>query len=160
MNAPPDFKVPTNNGIQAISHATVLNCIARMNQGNGIVVAGSCFISDCVTSQNGKKTSPTNPASDGIEISGRNRVVNCNSFSNGQHGILSASTNNREYIADCLMHSNDGFAIFLQGNGNTVIRNQVGGNSSGTLNQTGGNIAPLQNASTAVGSMHPLANFP
>ena len=42
----------------------------------------------------------------------------------------------------------------LLGNGNTVIKNQVGGNA-GTINQSGGNIAPIHHASDPVGTIHP-----
>lgn len=150
------------NGIEAASHATILNCTARTNQGNGIVVAGSSLVRDCVVNFNGKKVTPINTTSDGIEVTaGRTRVVNCTIFDNALHGIHSTSTNNRNFIEGCLVHSNDSFGIFLQaGGGDTVIKNQVGGNGAGSINISGGNIAPLQNASTAVGSMHPLANFP
>ena len=75
------------------------------------------------------------------------------------HHPLTHHRNNREFIEGCLLHSNDGLAISLQANGNTVIKNQVGGNTGGTINQTGGNIGPLQNASAAVGTIHPFANF-
>ena len=156
-----DCNVSLNNGngITAGIGATIQNCNARSNQGNGILAGGSSIVIDCLTNGNGKKTAPTNANSDGIEIGGRSRVINCNSFNNGGAGILSNSTNNREFIEGCLLHSNDGFAISLQANGNTVIKNQVGGNTGGTINQSGGNIAPIQSASTAVGSIHPLANF-
>ena len=119
-------------------------------------------MTNCVTNMNGKKTTPINAASDGIEITnGRTRVLDCTSFSNAQHGIFSASTNNRNFIEGSLFHSNTGFGIFLQaGAGDTVIKNQVGGNTGGTINISGGNIAPIMNASTAAASMHPLANFP
>ena len=147
------------DGFSTGNFTTLQNCTAHSNQGNGIMAGGSSSVIDCLTSSNGKKTAPTNTASDGIEISGRSRVINCNSFSNAGAGILSNSTNNREFIEGCLLHSNDGLAISLQANGNTVIKNQVGGNTGGTINQTGGNIGPLQNASAAVGTIHPFANF-
>jgi hypothetical protein len=131
------------------------------NDGNGIVVVDASLISASVMNLNGKKPgAAVNTASDGIELGARNRVLNCTIFSNGQHGVFSASANNRNFIEGCLLHSNAGFAIFLESNGNSVVRNQVGGNTSGTINQSGGNIAPIQNASTAVGSLHPLANYP
>jgi ketosteroid isomerase-like protein len=40
-----------------------------------------------------------------------------------------------------------------------VIKNQAGGNSGGTINQSSGNIAPIQKAGDPVASRHPLANF-
>ena len=159
-----DSTASQNNGtgIQAGNHAVVEKCNARTNQGDGIIVAGSGLVRDCVATGNGKKTTPINAASDGIEVTGgRTRVIDCTTFSNAQHGILSSSTNNRNFIEGCLAHGNAGFGIFLQaGAGDTVIKNQVGGNTGGTINLAGGNIAPIVSASTAVGSMHPLANFP
>lgn len=154
--------VATNsgNGIRASSNTLIQGCTARNNDGNGILAGDGCLISDSVANLNGKKPSlPVNAASDGIEISARNRVANCTLYDNAQHGINSTSANSRNYIEGCLLHSNDGFGIALQGNGNTVIKNQVGGNTGGTINQTGGNIGPIQSASDPVGTIHPLANF-
>ena len=147
-------------GINASSNMVIESCAVRANNSNGMSVGDASLVSQCVASFNGKKPdSPVNPAADGIEMSARNRVLNCTLFSNGQHGINSLSANSRNFIEGCLAHSNDSFAIALQSNGNTVIKNQVGGNSGGTINQSGGNIAPIQNASDAVGVIHPLANF-
>ena len=74
---------------------------------------------------------------------------NCVARNNAQHGINSTSGNNRNYIEGCLLHGNTGFGIFLQAGGNTVIKNQVGGNTGGTINMTGSNIAPIQRRRTA-----------
>ncbi|MEO5722422.1 MAG: right-handed parallel beta-helix repeat-containing protein [Chthoniobacterales bacterium] len=148
------------HGINGSSNTVIEHCAVRANDGNGIVVADASLISASVVNLNGKKPgSPVNPASDGIELGARNRVLNCTIFSNGQHGILSASANNRNYIEGCLMHSNGAFAISLQGTANTVIKNQVAGNTGGTINQAGGGIAPIHFASDPVGTIHPLANF-
>jgi parallel beta-helix repeat protein len=147
------------DGIKAVDNSVIQSCAARANQGNGITVATACLIADCVANLSGKKTAPNNTASDGIELGARNRVVNCTVFSNAQHGINGVSSSNRNFIEGCLAHSNDSFGIALQANGNTVIKNQVGGNTGGTINQSGGGVAPLNNASDPVGTIHPLANF-
>ena len=151
------------DGIQAGSSGpvTIEGCTAHTNQGNGIsTVADGSVISTCAVSTSGKKSMPFNTAADGIRITARTRVVNCTSFNNAQHGIENTSSGNRAYIDGCIMQGNTGFAIAVVGNGNVIIRNQVGGNSGGAINQSGGNIAPIQNASDAAGVMHPLANFP
>ena len=140
---------------------TIEGCTALTNQGNGINILGDgSVINTCAVSLSGKKTSPFNTAADGIKFSARTRVVNCTAFNNAQHGIEGTSGGNRGYIEGCVMQGNTGFAIAVPANTAVIIRNEVGGNTAGTINQTGGNIAPVQNASDAVGSIHPLANYP
>jgi hypothetical protein len=140
---------------------TIEGCTALTNQGTGINILGDgSVISTCAANLSGKKTSPFNTAADGIKFSARTRVVNCTSFNNAQHGIEGTSGGNRGYIEGCVMQGNGGFAIAVPANTAVIVRNEVGGNTAGTINQTGGNIAPVQNASDAVGSIHPLANYP
>jgi hypothetical protein len=146
------------DGIRASTGTVITSCVIRRNQGDGILVVDASQISDCSISISGKKTT-TNTAADGIEMGARNRVFNCTIYDNAQHGINSTNTNNRNFIEHCMLTANDSFGIALQGNGNTVINNQVGGNAGGSINQTGGNIAPIENASDPVGTIHPLANF-
>jgi parallel beta-helix repeat protein len=148
------------DGIEATTGNTIHDCTIRSNQGNGILVTDACLISGCVVNESGKKTgAPTNTAADGIEMGSRNRVVNCTIFNGAQFGINATSTSNRNFIEGCLVNSNDAGGISLQANTNTVIKNQVVGNITFNINQTGGGIAPIQNASDAVGTIHPLANF-
>ena len=156
----------TNNdgdGIQAGSAGpvTIEGCTAHTNQGNGIsTVADGSVISTCAVSLNGKKAAQFNTAADGIRITARTRVVNCTSFNNAHHGIENTSNGNRAYIEGCIMQGNGGFAIALPASTNVIVHNQVGGNSGGGINQSGGNIAPVQNASDSASTMHPLANYP
>ena len=80
-------------------------------------------------------------------------------FNNSGAGINSTSTNNSHFNEGCHVYSNDSGGITLMANGNTGVRNQVVANSVHQINQSGGGIAPVQAASTAVGTMHPHANF-
>jgi parallel beta-helix repeat protein len=151
-------------GIAVASNSTIKNCTANHNDLDGIATGQGSLIRSCTANKNGKKTdNPANANGDGLEVTLRCRIIDCQLFDNAGVGLNATDPGNRHYIEGCQVYHNDSGGILLQGStGNTVIRNHVAANTGfnigpvGTADPGTGGIAPIQSGSTQT---HPAANY-
>ena len=141
-------------GISAADACAISGCTSRTNNGaasSGIVAGDGCSIKDCVVADN-----PGN----GIVVSNacliEHNVCRSNGSGNtGDGGIRCLGNSNR--IDDNHLVGNNANGLFLDGSGNTVVRNTAKGNTTTQYFVGSGNdVGPIGSAAT---STSPWANL-
>ena len=119
-----------NTGIFG-GYSTITNCTTNNNE-SGIYVIGS-VVSNCLASTN---------TTAGIACQ-YSTITTCQSLSNGADGISSSSIGGSRIEGNNVI-TNGGYGIRLSGNNNYVIKNSVGNNTTGNLQDNGsGNYMPI-----------------
>lgn len=114
----------------------VVNSKVQSNHGHGVELTGCCsfVVGSTVTLNTG----------DGLDLTDDdNLVTGTNASSNGGDGILLSGTDNQ--ITKSQAKGNGGFGANVECPGAITGLNAKGGNSSGSLNTTGGTCTQLNN---------------
>jgi hypothetical protein len=152
------------DGIYAVSGSTLTNCTASSNTNSAIFSGDGCTITNCTgqgsgvgirTGSDSKINGCTASGNgDGIDYTSNCLITGNNSSENSANGFHSFGSLNRIDGNTAMRNSGTGF-LANGAIGDYVIRNTAGGNTP-NYTTTGGNVGPIQSASTAT---NPFANL-
>ena len=117
----------TGMGISASANATIKDCVASFNRGNGIGAGGKSALSGCTSVSNGSV------GGSGIAIGPQSTIANCIASGNRTHGFSVGETST---LLNCTASNNiTGFGIngtnALSATNCTVSANNAGGITAG-----------------------------
>ena len=142
------------DGINAENNCNIIGCTSRTNSGAssvGIIAGNGCSIKDCVAAAN---------SLNGIVVSNACFLEQNVCQSNGgggttDGGIRCLGSKNR--VDDNHLTDNNANGLYLDGSGNTIVRNTAKGNLTSNYSTGSGNdVGPIGSAAT---STSPWANL-